>query len=196
MVSRCHQIRSRNGENLPINALKWGRKPPNITPKGKKMLINALSFSEAQTSDTSVPIISIQDSGYEEFYNLKHKTILRLTFDDVTSYTVRHRLLHPFYEEAFKTREPILFNEEMALQIFSFAEKARQNNQNLFIHCWAGMSRSVAVALCLNTIFNLLIYCNISHYNSSLKQILTKAMPNSDVIKITMQTYLTCVGES
>lgn len=159
------------------------------------MLIYALSFSEAQKSDTSIPIISIQDSGYEEFYNLKHKTILRLTFDDVTSYTVRHKLLHPFYEEAFKTREPILFNEDMASQIFSFANKVKQNNQNLIVHCWAGMSRSTAVAICLNTIFNLINDYNISHYNHSLKQILTKAMPNSDVIKITMQTYLKYTGK-
>ena len=50
------------------------------------------------------------------------------------------------------------------------------------------MSRSVAVGLTLNQIFNLLREYNPTDFEKSLKLLLAKAMPNPEVYRIMMKT--------
>ena len=152
----------------------------------KKMIIQALSYQEALKTNTNIPIISIRDQYYK--YKLKHKQILKIKFDDVTPYAIEHNLIHPFYQKEFLHRKPILFNRKKALEIIQFAEQVRNEEKDLLIHCWAGMSRSVAVGLTLNQIFNLLREYNPTDFEKSLKLLLVKAMPNPEVYRIMMKT--------
>lgn len=162
------------------------------------MLIYALSYEAAHNFVNGNPVISIQDHGYEESYKFNSKHILPLVFDDVTTYTVKVGLIHNFYKEEYNHREPIYFSENMARKAIKFTEKFKDiKDKSIIVHCWAGYSRSTALAFCLNQIFNLLKDYNPKDFNASLDKILhERAMPNPDVIKITMQTYLKCTGES
>ena len=86
----------------------------------------------------------------------------------------------------------------MAKKAIDFTDKFKNiKEKSLIVHCWAGYSRSTALALCLNQIFNLIKDYNLKDFNASLEKILhERAIPNPDVIRITMQTYLKCIGES
>lgn len=118
-------------------------------------MIYILSREEAITfcdtvKDTSIPIISINDVGYASPIPDKFTNVLKLEFDDVTPYLVKHHLCHPYYEEEFKKREPVLFNEDMAEQVFKFITKCLvRQEHNIMIHCYKGLSRSYAVGMFL-----------------------------------------------
>lgn len=97
-------------------------------------------------SDTT-PIISINDIGYDSPVPEGHPNALRLWFDDVSPFFVKHDLHHPYYKEQAKERELVLFNDEMAVQVLDFLfDMHHKRKPNLFIHCYAGVSRSVAIA--------------------------------------------------
>lgn len=88
----------------------------------KKMIIQALSYQEALKTNTNIPIISIRDQYYK--YKLKHKQILKIKFDDVTPYTIKHNLIHPFYQKEFLHRKPILFNRKKLSKLFNSQNKS------------------------------------------------------------------------
>lgn len=102
------------------------------------------------------PIISISDVGYESVVPDDYN-VLNLKFDDVTPFLIDNHLCHPYYENEFRTRNPILFNEEMAGNIYDFVsanlisynKKYANNHMLLHINCFKGMSRSVAIGLSL-----------------------------------------------
>lgn len=99
--------------------------------------------------------ISIRDFGRDELYNIidtQADNILKLTFDDVDPYRVKHNMNHPFYVEEYKKRSPIYFNESMARSIIDFVDNL--NGEDLNIHCWAGLSRSQAIGYAINIFYN------------------------------------------
>lgn len=112
-------------------------------------------------SDTT-PIISINDIGYDSPVPEGHPNALRLWFDDVSPFFVKHDLHHPYYKEQAKERELVFFDDEMAKQVLDFLfdiHYKRESNlftyckSNLFIHCYAGISRSVAIALFVRMVY-------------------------------------------
>lgn len=102
------------------------------------------------------PIISISDVGYESVVSDDYN-VLNLKFDDVTPFLIENHLCHPYYENEFLTRNPILFNKDMAGNIYDFVsanlisynKKYDNNRMLLHINCFKGMSRSVAIGLSL-----------------------------------------------
>lgn len=66
------------------------------------------------------------------------KAVLRLWFDDVDG-----RVLAAWGDDG----GIVYFNEQMAEDILAFADEHR--DKDLVVHCWAGISRSTAVALSL-----------------------------------------------
>ena len=96
------------------------------------MKISFMSQDKAETiiPDPNTALISI--IGTDGWRKLKPgwEQILKLTFDDI--------------EE--KTEDYILFNKQHALAILDFIQKLPPEIDHIIIHCWAGVSRSGAVA--------------------------------------------------
>lgn len=72
----------------------------------------------------------------------------------------------------------------MAREIIKFSCDIYKNKQDLNIHCWAGKSRSQAIAFCLNQYFNMFCENNEEDYIWNLGNSIDDFMGNSDVIKI------------
>ena len=131
--------------------------------------------------------ISIRDFGYEYLYAKMDeycKNVLIIQFDDVLKYNVQRNIWHPFYAREIKKRELVYFNENMAKQIIKFANDVYNKGQMLNIHCWAGKSRSQAIAFCLNQYYNLFWEDNEQDYIYNLNNSIDNFMGNADVIKI------------
>jgi predicted protein tyrosine phosphatase len=132
-------------------------------------------------------IISIRDIGYSELYKTldnNAKNMLIVQFDDVTDFTIKNKMIHEFYNYKSKKRDLVLFNEDMAKEIIKFADSIYNANETLTIHCWAGKSRSQAIAYVLNNYYNLLKENNLKDYKNNLSQFLNDFHGNQDVIRI------------
>lgn len=94
-------------------------------------------------------MISIVDPGSPLEFSSKYEDILRLEFSDIENSSY----LNPEWIEKNNIK---LFNKDMADQILSFFDKHKNNIDTLVVHCYAGVSRSAAVAsaLCRNHGFN------------------------------------------
>ena len=68
--------------------------------------------------------------------------ILRLVFDDITG-----------PQDTWYRRTDILFNDEMARQVLTFAKEVWPKVKVLHIPCWAGISRSSGTAAALSKIY-------------------------------------------
>lgn len=106
-----------------------------------------------ENPDSVCPVISINDIGYDSPVPENHPKALRLYFDDVTPFEIENDLLHPYHVKALRSRSLVLFTDEMARSIVSFVKAATKDyigeEIDLIVHCYAGVSRSVAVALAL-----------------------------------------------
>ena len=152
------------------------------------MKINIYSYNEAKNNDKIYNWISVRDIGwdnlYEEFDNNK-QNVLKVYFDDVTPFSIKHNLLPNFYKEhVLGTRDFVLFNEKMAQDILDFANKVYSNGEELNIHCWAGKSRSQAIGAFLNTFFNLFGERNINDYLGNIERSNERYMANSWVTHV------------
>jgi predicted protein tyrosine phosphatase len=139
-------------------------------------------------------IISIRDIGYNELYNTlddNAKNMLVLKFDDVTAFSIKNKMIHEFYDYKSKKRDLVLFNEDMAKEIIKFANTVYNTNSSLTIHCWAGKSRSQAIAYVLNNYYNLLKENNLEDYKNNLSQFLNDFHGNQDVIRILTNCLIT-----
>lgn len=110
-----------------------------------------LGFYNRNPSDTT-PVISINDVGYDSPVPKDHPNCLSLVFDDVTSYHTKHGLIHPYYKQQFLSRHPIYFTRVDALNVIKFIQESYEVEKSkvvpkLYIHCYQGKSRSIAVAL-------------------------------------------------
>lgn len=158
------------------------------------MIINVFPYKiakeKAKESQYKSNWISIRDYGYEHVYNeldTHANNVLKLYFDDLTEFNVKHDLIHPIYKKIQQEREFILFSKEQAKQIYEFASIVDKRHEILNIHCWAGKSRSQAVGYALNNFFNLFLKHNTEDYIHNLKQCQETFMPNPDVLKILNQ---------
>ncbi len=72
------------------------------------------------------------------------------------------------------------FTPEVAQQIIDFVKKTKDENRELIIHCWAGISRSGAVAKWINEYFdyNIPYWSNYKDYNKAVHHILTATSQN------------------
>lgn len=163
------------------------------------MKINVFSYKDAEAQFINNESyrnnwISIRDIGYESLYTKMDElctNVKIVKFDDVTNFQLKHDLIHLFYKREFENREPIFFNSQMAREIIDFTNKLNIND-TINIHCWAGKSRSQAVAFCLNQYYNLFMNNNEEHYIRNIQQSINRFNGNSDVIKI-MSKELYCL---
>lgn len=94
-------------------------------------------------------VINIRD--HDDNYPLinNKSTVLRLIFDDVTDIDRNN-------EESFRY---IFFDENHAKQILDFINQM-DKSKDLYVNCFAGISRSGAVGDCLNQYFNIYLENN------------------------------------
>ena len=104
--------------------------------------------------------ISISD-GYDVSSLPDGENVLKLNFDDVTT------------RDNFEME---LFNEDHAEQIIAFAN--RLSIPQLFIHCYAGVSRSGAVSKVLNIYLNLILGVNHQHFTTFINKYDRVIRPN------------------
>ena len=115
-------------------------------------------------------------------------------FDDIDPYRFYHGMEHPFIQSKFEdgTREPIFFNKEIASEIVNWVMEIwkKDHNATIKIHCWAGHSRSQAVAYWLNMYFNLILDRNIEDYvaNNALN-VHEKIHFNCEVLRVFTETF-------
>ena len=95
-------------------------------------------------------LISITEPGEQQIKFRQHwDDILHLQFDDIDRPTAPVAFLG---EKA--SRNLILFTENQAGKILDFVQENSENIKMLVVHCYAGISRSVAVKVALEQIIN------------------------------------------
>ena len=91
-------------------------------------------------------------------------------FDDIDPYRFYHDMEHPTIKAKFADgkRQPVFFNKELASEIVNWVMDIwkKDHNATIKIHCWAGRSRSQAVAYWLNMYFKSMIARTRVHYIS------------------------------
>ena len=115
-------------------------------------------------------------------------------FDDIDPYRFYHGMEHPFIQSKFEdgTMQPIFLNREIAAEIVNWVMKIwkKDHNSTIKILCWAGHSRSQAVAYWLNMYFNLIMDRNIEDYvaNNALN-VHEKIHFNCEVLRVFTETF-------
>lgn len=107
------------------------------------IVVRSRSEAKAFTSDVPWAAISISDRP-DEFPKLnacQRVGLLQLCFHDVDD--VSHWEQSPAYDAEV---EPVLFTYQMAQQVWCFVEQHRGKIETLLVHCFAGRSRSPAIA--------------------------------------------------
>ncbi len=118
------------------------RRAIQYTPKVQTLAIRI--FDSYPGSDNSSSL-KLQDSSFFR--------ILGYVFDDQDV----DRLLehYPDYDLEGLTKRNLLFNDELAKKILSDFQRLRDGCLDLLVHCTLGGSRSPAVGIALNEIFDL-----------------------------------------
>ena len=145
-------------------------------------------------------LISIRDVLYKDEDNEKYACLdrrakrnnihmLKLFFDDIDPYRFLHGMEHPHVVARIQEREntPIFFDEEMAKDIVNFVTEIWEKDKNatVKIHCWAGRSRSQAVAYWLNIYFNLILDHNLGDYQlNNAVNVNEKVHFNCEVLRV------------
>ena len=119
---------------------------------------------------------------------------LTIYFDDIDPYRFNHGMEHYSIKEKFASGQltPIFFNAEIAKQIVDWVLKIWQadHNATVKVHCWAGRSRSQAVAYWLNMYFNLILDRNIQDYTmSNVNNVHEKVHFNCEVLRVFTSVY-------
>lgn len=104
----------------------------------KSVIFISQKAAERYIPISSEVLISIATPGYPQptFLDGWHD-ILRLSFHDVTDDESENNYV--------RFSEYVLFSEEDAKKVVAFAKK-HENYERIVIHCWAGVSRSSALA--------------------------------------------------
>lgn len=138
--------------------------------------------------DATYVIISIQDGkGFGFTFNKtdKCKDVLTLYFDDLD--TVRgtfktgqidQKKFSPEEFEKLASERYHLFSEEDAKKIVDFVEKYKDTVDELWIHCYAGISRSQAVAAAIS-----------KYYTGDDEQYFRVGIPNMRVFRKTLEEF-------
>ena len=115
-------------------------------------------------------------------------------FDDIDPYRFYHDMEHPVIKEKFADGKhtPVFFNADLAREIVKWIMPMWEKDHNftLKVHCWAGRSRSQAVAYWLNMYFNLILERNIEDYmaNNALN-VHEKIHFNCEVLRVFTSTF-------
>jgi predicted protein tyrosine phosphatase len=112
--------------------------------------------------DNKMAIISIvSPGGYRNLSeNWEHK--LHLDFDDIDTQGVD-----------LKGEEYILFNKVMAKKVIDFIKALPEEVDYIVVHCWAGVSRSAAVAKFLAGYYGLQFPEHYQLFNKHIYKVLT-----------------------
>ena len=145
-------------------------------------------------------LISIRDVVFDDENNAKYAcldrraarnniSMLKLWFDDIDPYRYKCGLEHRSVVERIQTTGgvPRFFTDEMAKGIVDWTMDIwkKDKNATVKIHCWAGRSRSQAVAYWLNIYFNLVLDRNLNDYvaNNALN-VTEKVHFNCEVLRV------------
>ena len=114
---------------------------------------------------------------------------LTLYFDDIDPYRFKYGMEHYSIKQKFADGQltPIFFNPEIAKQIVDWVMKIwnEDHNDTIKVHCWAGRSRSQAVAYWLNMYFNLILDRNIQDYTmNNARNVHEKVHFNCEVLMV------------
>ena len=150
-------------------------------------------------------LISIRDSYFDgensEKYAALDRRIKRyginalvVAFDDIDPYRFKFGMEHPTIKKKFEdgTNIPIFFNSEIAKDIERWVYNIWKNDHDctIKVHCWAGRSRSQAVAYWLNMYFNLILDRNIGDYVANNKlNVVEKVHFNCEVLRVFTDTF-------
>lgn len=115
-------------------------------------------------------------------------------FDDIDPYRFYHDMEHPFIKSKFVdgTHQPTFFNSQIADEIMKWVMPiwTKDNNCNIKVHCWAGRSRSQAVAYWLNMYFNLIMSKNLDDYHeNNIRNVTEKVHFNCEVLRVFTSTF-------
>ena len=121
---------------------------------------------------------NIMDERFTELFNII----------SINDYTSEKEEIETLYENGDNDKNNLLtlvfkddypnpgeFTPEVAQSIIDFVEKTDREGRELIIHCWAGISRSGAVAKWINEHFeyNIVYWNNYKDYNRAVHHILT-----------------------
>ena len=115
-------------------------------------------------------------------------------FDDIDPYRFYHGMEHPSVKQKFEDgqKTPIFFNPQMAGEIMKWVLDLWTADHNCVIkvHCWAGRSRSQAVAYWLNMYFNLIADRNLDDYHeNNIRNVTEKVHFNCEVLRVFTATF-------
>lgn len=150
------------------------------------MNITYMSQALAEASNFRIDdaVISITEPGRRANLNLADPlSVIRLEFDDHDPNDKTNELMSEGYYD-----DQILFTEEQAQKIIKFVEENSQA-KNLYVHCWAGISRSRAVVMALR-----------EHFGMDMNPISQWESANKHVYRIMQETLSghklgSCFGE-
>ena len=114
-------------------------------------------------------------------------------FDDADRYRWGQGLEHPCITGRYSDGgEPTFFNESIAKDIIDYVGPLweKDHDVRILIHCWAGRSRSQAVAYWLNIYYNLILTTDIESFNwNNARNVTEKIHFNCDVLKVFTNLY-------
>lgn len=167
-----------------------------------KILYNVEKFGKKGISQN---VISIRDKYHGDDTAEKYAALDRrfsrygvnsivVEFDDIDPYRFKYGMEHPFVKAKFAdgTRQPIFFDSEFAKRIVSWVKDLwdKDHNVTIKIHCWAGRSRSQAVAYWLNIYFNLVLEHNMDDYvSNNALNLNEKVHLNCEVLRVFSSTF-------
>ena len=164
------------------NILKIVKKCP-----GSNLLSIRDTFTGDEATDEKHACLDRRISRYSINAKIVH-------FDDIDPYRFYHGMEHPWIQAKFKdgVRKPVFFNQEIASDIMNWVMGIwkKDHNATIRIHCWAGKSRSQALAYWLNMYFNLVLERNMDDYiaNNALN-VHEKVHFNCEVLKVLTKTF-------
>ena len=115
--------------------------------------------------------------------------MLTINFDDIDPYRFYHGMEHPSVRNKFANGqlEPLFFNQKMAEAIVDWVKRLWEADHGVVVkvHCWAGRSRSQAVAYWLNIYFNLILDRNLDDfYENNARNVFEKVHFNCEVLRV------------
>ena len=150
-------------------------------------------------------VLSIRDMFTDDETNQKYECLDRraarvganmlvVNFDDIDPYRFYHGMEHPWIQEKFKggQLQPLFFNSKMAEDIVKWVKGLwdADHNVTIKVHCWAGRSRSQAVAYWLNMYFNLILDRNLDDfYENNARNVFEKVHFNCEVLRVFTATF-------
>ena len=119
---------------------------------------------------------------------------LTVNFDDIDPYRFKYGMEHYSIKEKFADGQlkPIFFNADIAKDIVSWVRDLwdKDHNVTIKVHCWAGRSRSQAVAYWLNIYFNLILEHNMADYiANNARNLNEKVHLNCEVLRVFSATF-------